>query len=63
VKLALFDDHRLGVVQIFVVHRGTGHSVIGGQRFAWASGDMFVVPSWSAVEHHAEQTADVFVPQ
>jgi gentisate 1,2-dioxygenase len=22
---------------------------------------MFVVPSWSVVEHHAEQTADVFV--
>ena len=21
---------------------------------------MFVVPSWSAVEHHAEQTADLF---
>ncbi|HEY0542276.1 MAG TPA: cupin domain-containing protein [Actinoallomurus sp.] len=47
--------------QIFVVHRGTGHSVIDGQRFAWAPGDMFVVPSWSAVEHHAEQAADVFV--
>ena len=46
--------------QVLVVYRGTGHSVIDGQRFDWGPGDMFVVPSWSAVEHHAEQTADLF---
>lgn len=46
--------------QIFVVHRGAGHSVIDGRRFDWSPGDMFVVPSWSAAEHHAARTADVF---
>jgi gentisate 1,2-dioxygenase len=46
--------------QILVVYRGTGHSVIDGQRFTWGPGDMFVVPSWSAVEHHAARTADLF---
>jgi gentisate 1,2-dioxygenase len=46
--------------QIFVVHRGSGHSVIDGQRFSWERGDMFVVPSWSVVEHRAEETADLF---
>ncbi|MEO3872864.1 cupin domain-containing protein [Nonomuraea sp. B12E4] len=47
--------------QVLVVHHGTGYSVIDGQRFDWGPGDMFVVPSWSAVEHHAAETADVFV--
>lgn len=46
--------------QIFVVHRGTGHSVIDGRRFTWRPGDMFVIPSWSAAEHHAERTAEIF---
>jgi gentisate 1,2-dioxygenase len=46
--------------RILVVHRGTGHSVIDGQRFDWGPGDMFVVPSWSALEHHPAETADVF---
>jgi gentisate 1,2-dioxygenase len=46
--------------QIFVVYQGSGQSVIDGQRFTWSPGDMFVVPSWSAVEHHAAQTADLF---
>jgi gentisate 1,2-dioxygenase len=46
--------------QIFVVYRGAGHSVIDGRRFDWEPGDMFVVPSWSAVEHHAAGTADLF---
>ena len=46
--------------QIFVVHRGSGDSVIDGQRFSWSAGDMFVVPSWSAVSHQAAQPADLF---
>ena len=45
---------------IFVVHHGTGQSVIGGQVFSWCPGDMFVVPSWEALDHEAETTADIF---
>ncbi|MGP4014457.1 cupin domain-containing protein [Saccharopolyspora sp. 5N708] len=45
---------------IYVVRAGAGHSVIDGQRFDWETGDMFVVPSWSAVEHHALEQADFF---
>lgn len=45
---------------VHVVHRGAGSSVIDGQRFDWAAGDMFVVPSWSAVEHASDEGADVF---
>ncbi|WP_051342830.1 cupin domain-containing protein [Pseudonocardia spinosispora] len=44
----------------FVVRDGAGHSIIDGRRFDWATGDMFVVPSWSAVEHHADRRSDLF---
>ena len=47
--------------QIFVVFRGRGASVIGGVQFAWAKGDVFVVPSWVPVEHQATETADLFI--
>jgi gentisate 1,2-dioxygenase len=47
------DPVRRSGNQVFVVYRGSGHSVIDGTRFDWEAGDMFVVPSWSAVEHHA----------
>ncbi|MCZ2849225.1 cupin domain-containing protein [Modestobacter sp. VKM Ac-2978] len=46
---------------IYVVFTGTGSSVIDGQRFDWGPGDMFVVPSWAAVEHAADEQADLFV--
>jgi gentisate 1,2-dioxygenase len=45
---------------VYVVFSGQGESVIDGRRFTWGTGDMFVVPSWSAVEHIAAQ-ADLFV--
>ncbi len=45
---------------VFVVFRGEGGSVIDGQRFDWAAGDMFVVPSWSAAEHFSAGGADLF---
>jgi gentisate 1,2-dioxygenase len=45
---------------IFVVFRGTGATVIDGQRFAWEPGDMFAVPSWCVIDHEAEEDADLF---
>ncbi|MFE4830403.1 cupin domain-containing protein [Streptomyces sp. NPDC056672] len=45
---------------VFVVHHGSGSSVIEGQRFDWSAGDMFVVPSWAAVEHTSAGGADLF---
>jgi gentisate 1,2-dioxygenase len=45
---------------LYVVYQGSGYSVIDGQRFDWGPGDMYVVPSWSAVEHHAAEQADLF---
>ncbi|MFC4108241.1 cupin domain-containing protein [Micromonospora zhanjiangensis] len=45
---------------IFVAYRGSGSSVIDGVRFDWSPGDVFVAPSWSAVEHLAAEPADLF---
>ena len=46
---------------IYVVFQGHGSSVIAGQRFDWGPGDMFVVPSWAAVEHASDEQADLFL--
>ena len=45
---------------VYVVFRGRGTSVVDGGRFAWGPGDIFVVPSWCAVDHDAAD-ADLFV--
>ncbi len=45
---------------VMVVFSGAGHSVIRGERFDWERGDVFVVPSWAAVEHEAAEPADLF---
>jgi len=45
---------------IWVVYRGSGTTVIDGRRFSWTPGDMFVTPSWAAVDHEAADDADLF---
>jgi gentisate 1,2-dioxygenase len=46
---------------VYVVFRGSGRSVIGGQAFDWGAGDVFVVPSWVALDHEAHESSDLFV--
>ena len=46
---------------IWVVYRGSGATVIDGRRFRWTAGDMFVTPSWAAVDHEAADDADLFL--
>lgn len=43
---------------VFCVAEGSGHSVIGGQRFDWERNDFFAVPSWTWYEHVAEGAED-----
>jgi gentisate 1,2-dioxygenase len=43
--------HRHLSTAIYHVFRGTGATVIDGQRFEWSQGDIFLVPPW-AVHHH-----------
>jgi gentisate 1,2-dioxygenase len=47
--------------RIWVVYRGSGSTVIDGRRFRWAAGDIFVTPSWAAVDHEAADDADLFL--
>jgi gentisate 1,2-dioxygenase len=58
--------HRTGTTRtvgsvLWVVFRGAGATVIDGRRFRWSAGDMFVAPSWAAVDHAAEDDADLFL--
>jgi len=45
---------------IYVVFRGAGRSVVNGVAFDWGSGDVFVTPSWAAVDHEAFEVSDIF---
>jgi gentisate 1,2-dioxygenase len=47
--------------RLWVVYRGSGATVVDGRRFGWAAGDMFVTPSWAAVDHEAADDADLFL--
>ncbi len=38
---------------VFFAMEGSGFSVIAGERFDWAAGDVFMVPTWAWCEHHA----------
>ncbi|MDQ6857787.1 MAG: cupin domain-containing protein [Chloroflexota bacterium] len=45
---------------VYVVYQGSGASVIDGVRFEWTTGDIFVAPSWSKVEHEATVESNLF---
>ncbi len=45
---------------IYVVFRGRGTTVVDGEAFEWTPGDIFVTPSWAAVDHEADEPADLF---
>ena len=45
---------------VFVAYRGSGRSTIDGIRFEWHAGDVFVVPSWAAVDHESDGGSDLF---
>jgi gentisate 1,2-dioxygenase len=46
---------------VYVAFRGAGRTVINGAEFLWNAGDVFVTPSWAAVDHEAFEEADLFV--
>ena len=43
--------HRQVNSSVYHVFEGRGATVIGGTRFEWEQGDVFVVPSWAFHEH------------
>ena len=45
---------------VYVVVEGEGESLVGDQVFRWQPHDIFVVPSWLPVSHHAEGESVLF---
>lgn len=45
---------------VFVCVEGEGTSRIGDRGFAWRKNDVFVVPSWYTVKHHAAAASVLF---
>ena len=45
---------------VFVAVEGSGETRIGDQVLRWQPHDIFVVPSWATVSHHAENDAVLF---
>jgi gentisate 1,2-dioxygenase len=45
---------------VFVAVEGSGESRVGGIVFRWQPHDIFVVPSWTAASHTAEEHAVLF---
>ena len=43
--------HRHSFSVAYQVFRGSGHTIINGQRFDWSQGDCFVIPPWAWHEH------------
>lgn len=52
--------HRHTRSTIYQVFKGSGYSVIGGVRFDWSRGDVFVVPNWAWHEHAAAEDTYLF---
>ncbi|MGQ4598110.1 cupin domain-containing protein [Nocardia sp. R6R-6] len=50
--------HRQVGSKIYTVAKGSGTSVINGQRFEWTEGDIFCVPSWAWHEHANASRSD-----
>ncbi len=45
---------------VFCVKEGRGRSVIADVVINWSPGDVFVVPSWTKMTHHAEKESVLF---
>jgi gentisate 1,2-dioxygenase len=43
--------HRQASSAVYLAFRGRGTTLVGGRRFDWEPGDLFVVPSWLWHEH------------
>ena len=50
--------HRQVNSSVYYVFEGRGATVIGGVRFDWEQGDMFVIPTWAYHEHINESPSD-----
>jgi gentisate 1,2-dioxygenase len=54
------EPYRSTDATVFCVAEGSGRSQIGSATFEWAEHDVFAVPSWMPVSHHAIREAVLF---
>jgi gentisate 1,2-dioxygenase len=50
--------HRQVGSKIYTAAKGSGTSIVAGQRIDWTEGDIFCVPSWAWHEHANASTSD-----
>jgi gentisate 1,2-dioxygenase len=57
--------HRQTNSAVYHVFREEGYTIVNGERFAWKTGDFFVVPLWAWHEHanNTEEDAILFSVQ
>ncbi|MCH8551921.1 MAG: gentisate 1,2-dioxygenase [Natronospirillum sp.] len=54
------ETYRSTDATVFTAVEGSGTSTVGDQVFNWTAKDVFVVPSWCPVTHHATDEAVLF---
>ena len=54
------DPYRATDGTVYCVVEGYGRSQVGDRLFDWGPRDIFVVPSWCKVSHHALEDAVLF---
>jgi gentisate 1,2-dioxygenase len=52
------NSHRHTSTSIYHAFRGSGTTIINGQKFTWQKGDTFIVPLWSWHEHANASSSD-----
>jgi len=52
------QSHRHTSTAIYHAFRGSGTTMINGEKFAWQKGDTFIVPLWSWHEHGNASATD-----
>lgn len=43
--------HRHVHSAVYVVHKGSGYTVVNGEKFEWSKGDILAIPTWAWHEH------------
>jgi gentisate 1,2-dioxygenase len=55
------QNHRHNNATVYHVFRGSGYSIIEGQRFEWSERDVFVIPGWHWHEHANASSKDAAI--
>lgn len=54
------QEYRSTDAGVLCVKEGRGHSVVADVIIKWGPGDVFVIPSWAKVTHHADTESVIF---